>query len=242
MIKLTDIEKDIMHCLNLKIAQNQKVSLSDLANECHVAKSTIVKMAKKLGYHGFVEMYYQLNEHQKQKTFSEVTLADTLVEDDLTKCIDRLVALLYQNKNRKNFVNAYSRDDMLSSYMSRKLMLFDIFAPATYDFDMVKNLYLAKGLAIFADLRNNHPFEAKDIMKIAKQEGYVILAFSDSDLTWAKKYVDHFVKIKKTNYKTADFFEAKVIMLLEMVLSEYSKKYYLDKNQTDIQLEESHHE
>lgn len=54
MIKLTDIEKDIMHCLNMKIAADTKVSLSELARECHVVKSTIVKCSKKLGYTGFV--------------------------------------------------------------------------------------------------------------------------------------------------------------------------------------------
>ena len=44
-----------------------------------------------------------------------------------------------------------------------------------------------------------------------------------------KKYVDYFVKIRITEYKTADFFEAKVIMLIEIILSEFSKQYYFDK-------------
>lgn len=227
MIKLTDIEKDIMHCLNMKIAADTKVTLSELAKECHVAKSTIVKCSKKLGYTGFVEMYYQLSERQKKKEFSKGSFTESLIEGDLNECLDTLVEILYQNKNKKNFVNSYGRDDMLSSYIARKLMMFDIFAPSTYDFDMVKNLYLSKGIALFADLRRVHPFEGKDIMQLAKQEGYFIIAFSDRELTWAKKLVDYFVPIKNTNYKTADFFEAKVIMLTELVLSEYSKKYYL---------------
>ena len=37
------------------------------------------------------------------------------------------------------------------------------------------------------------------------------------------------MKIKVTEYKSADFFEAKIIMLMEMVLSEYSRTYYFDK-------------
>lgn len=228
-MKLTDIEKDIMHCLNMKIADHQKVTLAQIAEECHVAKSTVVKFSKKLGYSGFVEMYYQLSDRQKKKTFSEITLADTLVEHDLNQCIDELVNILYKFKNCKNFVNSYGRDDMLSAYIARKLMMFDLFAPSTYDFAMVKNLYLSKGVALFPDLRKTHPFEGKDIMKLAKQEGYYIVAFSDTELTWAKKYVDYFVKIKVTEYKSADFFEAKIIMLMEMVLSEYSRTYYFDK-------------
>ena len=79
-MKLTDIEKDIMHCLNMKIADHQKVTLAQIADECHVAKSTVVKFSKKLGYSGFVEMYYQLSDRQKKKAFSEITLADTLVD------------------------------------------------------------------------------------------------------------------------------------------------------------------
>lgn len=229
MVKLTEIENDILHCLNVKIANKEKVSLPKLAEECHVAKSTIVKLSKKLGYSGFVEMYYQMYNKQKKKMPFDTAFEDTLIESDLTECVQAISSFLYKYKNCKNFVNSYGRDDMLSAYISRKLMMFDLFAPSTYDFNMVKNVYLLKGIALFPDLRNKHPFEVKDIMKIAKQQGYYIIAFSDSNLTWAKKYVDYFVKIRITEYKTADFFEAKVIMLIEIILSEFSKQYYFDK-------------
>ena len=176
-------------------------------------------------------MYYQMSDKQKKKSLSEKKIEETLIDGDLNECIKKIANLLYRYKNCKNFVNSYGRDDMLSAYIARKLMMFDLFAPSTYDFDMIKNVYLQKGIAIFPDLRKKHPFEGKDIMKLAKQQGYYIIAFSDTELTWSKKYVDYFVKIKVTEYKTADFFEAKVIMLMEMILSEFSNKYYYDKNE-----------
>ena len=74
MVKLTDIENDILHCINVKITNNIRVSLTDVANECHVAKSTVVKLSKKLGYSGFVEMYYQMSDKQKKKSLSEKKL------------------------------------------------------------------------------------------------------------------------------------------------------------------------
>lgn len=229
MSGLTAIENDILHCLNVRIANNEKVTLPQLAEECHVAKSTIIKLSKKLGYSGFVEMYYQLHGKEKRKMLFDSSLDEILVEGNLQECVKKIANLLYQYKHCKNFVNSYGRDDILSAYISRKLMMFDLFAPSTYDFDMVKTVYLLKGIALFPDLRSKNPFEVKDIMKLAKEQGYYILAFSDQELTWEESYVDYFVKLKTTEYKTADFFQAKMIMLIELVLSEFSNQYYSEK-------------
>lgn len=228
MVEFTEIENVIMHKLNYRISNNEKVTLTMLSDECHVAKSTVVKFAKKLGYSGFIEMYYQMKEQYRAKNMAEFTFADSIVDGDIHEVLHELTKLLYTHRHAKNFVNAYNRDDMLSSYVARKLMMFDIFAPSTYDFAMVKNPYLTKGMALFIDLRSNRPFVVKDIMKLSKEQGYFIVAFSDEKLDWAKEYVGYFVKIKKTEFFNTNFFEAKVIMLMEMLLSEYSRRYYVD--------------
>lgn len=49
-------------------------------------------------------MYYQLSERQKKKEFSKGSFTDSLIEGDLNECLDTLVEILYQNKNKKNFV------------------------------------------------------------------------------------------------------------------------------------------
>ncbi len=55
---MTEIENLIMDTMLKNITQNKNVSLKELAKQCHVADSTIVKLSKKLGYSGYIEMYY----------------------------------------------------------------------------------------------------------------------------------------------------------------------------------------
>ena len=55
---LTHAERAVVTALNAHITRNEEVSLTELAQECHVAKSTVVKTLQRLGYQGFEEFRY----------------------------------------------------------------------------------------------------------------------------------------------------------------------------------------
>ena len=60
MVGLTPLERDIIQLLTQHISCNEEISLTELAEECHVAKSIVVKAVQKLGYGGFGDLTYNI--------------------------------------------------------------------------------------------------------------------------------------------------------------------------------------
>lgn len=216
--KLTQIEKDIVTHLQYYITNQKRVTLSELAAECHVAKSTVVKTAKKMGYSGFIEMSYQM-----QDTFQEAAagdLANDLVEGDLEEKVLAMAQVLYDFRNCKNLVLTKGNHDICSKFLSRKLEMFDIFAPSTYEFHMVQNFRMKRGAAVFCDMRKSNAERSEELVKLVKHEGYYMIAFCDgSSDSWLRQYADMEIVIRKTVYRTADFYDAKVLIFIERMLS-----------------------
>lgn len=216
--KLTDIEKDIMTHLQYHISKEEKISLTELAEECHVAKSTIVKTAKKIGYSGYVEMlHYMQNRHNEKQARD---LAYDLIEGNLNEMIHLLANKINECKDKKNLVVGYGNIDLLSAYLSRKLEMFDIFAPSTYEVNMIQNPRKEKGIAFFCDLREKGVKRRREMLSLAKQEGYYIIAFGDVSNQWIKQYAELYIPLRTTHYKNADFYTAKMLIFFELLLSE----------------------
>lgn len=218
MSKMSDLEKEVMLQIQKNITLKNKISLNDLAQECHVSKSTVVKLAKKLGYSGYVEMIHKMySEHEWSDPFQS-----DLIEGDLGWTVRKLAQKLREFAGCKNIIAKSLYGDYVCSYYSRKLQMFDIFAADTYDYEMILNSWQKKGFALF--LSQNNPFgNYSELMRLAQKAGYYIIVFA-TDLTDPLiRYSDYHVIFKKNQYKTADFINAQRIGLLEMVLSEYSR-------------------
>lgn len=220
--KLTEIEKDIVTHLQYRVTKQEKISLSDLADECHVAKSTIVKTAKKLGYSGFVEMFYHMQNAYDENHAND--LVYDLVEGDLKESIRLVADKIYECKDKKNLVIAKDNEDLLSHYLSRKLEMFDIFAPSTYEFNMVQNPRMKKGIAVLCDMRNSTSKKSTEMLSLIKHEGYYVIAFGDRNNKWIGQYADMCIFIHKTQYKTADFYVAKMLIFIELLLCELAAR------------------
>ena len=228
---LTNVENEILFRLQHHVTMRNKISLAELAEECHVAQSTVVKMSKKLGYSGYVEMYYHLMESEQNAKGAFVRKG--IIEGDLETVIHSLACKLKECEDRKNIINTYGMEDILGTYLSRKLSMFDILAPATYDYIMARNPKKEKGIAFFCNQRSNLGEYAKEMAELTRSEGYYIVAFSDEKDNWIKGYTDMYIQIHRTEYKTADFYMAKMLIIFELLLSEYARISHAQMEGTD---------
>lgn len=219
MGNLTEVEQEILNYLQTQVTLGKQLSLSQAAKECHVAPSTIVKLAKKIGYSGFVELQYQMMHQQEQKKAE--TFQTELVEGDLQKTLDALVEKLIECEDKKNIVCTMKNNDILASYFSRKLQMLEIFAPASYDYVMTSSHRLRKGIAFFF-VKDAYVIHRFDMLKLAIQEGYYIVLVTEVLSEKRIKEIDMVIQMKKTVYKTADFFNVKVLIFMEMLLSAYA--------------------
>ena len=223
MALLTEVEGEIIHHLQRMVTTNQKVTLTILAQECHVAQSTIVKVAKKMGYSGFVELYYHVRS-ECGKSHDSLAFSQDLIHGDIKKSMNEIVDVMWRHRRHKNFIHAISDNDSLSSYFSRKLAMFDFLAPASYDYVMAQSTILPHGLAFFLECRKQSREYMEEMLDIAKKENFYIIMLSDGKDAWLDRQADLCIRIQKTNHKGTDFYPAKVLMWIEILLSAYASR------------------
>ena len=230
-MKLTEVESMIFSKLQMHVNMQEVISLAKLADECHVAQSTIIKMAQKMGYSGFVELRYQLISEQTKNTINQPHLMSNLILGDADTIVDSLLQFIIKNKNEKNIIHKSIGIDILGNYISRKLAFFDIFAPATYDYTMTSNFRIGKGFIIFPDTRPNSFEYILPMLQLSKQEGYKLIAFGEEKNEWLETNCDLYIRVPKTPYKDADMYPVKLIILFELIFSKLATKLEEDKNE-----------
>lgn len=216
MANLSAVENEILVTIQRNSSLKQKPSLSELAEECHVSQSTVVKLAKKMGYTGYVDMAYKM---YSEREWEESFRAD-LIEGDLEWTVRKLALKLLEFEDCKNIIAKSPYRDLLGSYFSRKLQMLDIFAVDTYDYSMIMSPRQKRGFAMFCN--ESAIGDSTELMKIAQKEGYYTIVFSEDPANQLLRFSDFHVVFKKNNYKTANFYNARLLIFLEMVLSEYT--------------------
>lgn len=223
MIQLTNSEEKILSTLQNRISLRQPTSLEDLARECYVAKSTIIKLAKRLGYDGFVEMYYYMSHQLQSAEASAMPFESDLVVGDLPTILGELALRLWDYEDCKNIIHSVGRGtmidcEMLGQYIARKMNLLDLIAFPSYDYLMAQPPRRRKGIVFFLDFRNGAD---RTMLELTRREGFYLVAFSDHADPVLKADVDYFVQIARTEYRGADFYYSKLLIFFEMLLSEY---------------------
>ena len=226
-IYLTDLEKNVVNRIHTHILEGEKVSIDVIAKECFVSKGSIVKLAKKLGYRGYSEMYYILmssNRNQKSADFSHIILPRE--NDAAIAGITLLADLLNEYRGAKIHLDSIGLCDAARDYYVQKLMIFGFDVASSYHFAAFHKT--SPGLFCFMSFSGSR-VEIFDRVHAASDNGFKVLALTarkDSPLgTMADYTIEVAGERSELNDYRPDFFTANLISLLEMALCEYSEKY-----------------
>lgn len=230
MSKLTPTELAIIDALVAHNSIQDEVSLQSIARECSVAKSTVVKAVKKLGFSGFQDYVssYRISAADRRN----VVFPEHITIDAFDNAAAQLANLFISCQHCKNLVSAMGGADMrsLGSYISRKLQLFEMFAPVTYDFAAFETRRLNPGMYItFAHQMPSGsdgplPSYEQKYSSLSHEHGYQIVLFTDTELP--QSLPDNVIPIRIAPEANAlrDYFSAKVLILFESALAKYSEQ------------------
>lgn len=219
-MNLTQVEHDILEKLHKELNSGNKIPLKELSKLCNVADSTITKLSKKLGYSGYVEMLY--NQHNTYlREHNEFKL--DLIDGDLQQTLEQLCLILKDNCNKKNIVIKMDDVSLIENYLVRKLGFFDIPVILTYDYLTVDTISKKPGVAFIIKDRFTHGHYDPNMIKHVIKKGYYIVVMTYDDSVYFHDYVDMFIKINNESFQNINFFNSKILALLEMMLSEYEK-------------------
>ena len=230
MQKLTDTEREIIEKLFASNAVREEISLTELAASCHIAKSTVIKTVKKLGFSGFKDYLYAYqtssNIHNtrvlpKQVTEGGFDLAVALLADCLERC-----------RGKRNI--CYSGGDPIigtvADYVNRKLNMFRIASVSSYDYVTFDSLAPKAGVMFFflqavpesdKNYVNVRP-AYEGLLAYAAQHGYTTVAIIDAGFPDDLPYIDVAIKLAREPGATMQMFPVKVLMLFESALAAYS--------------------
>lgn len=230
---MTEIENLIMDTMLRNITQNKNVSLKELAKQCHVADSTIVKLSKKLGYSGYIEMYYHYLNNNNIETSKDV-FNENLVVGDLNEVVQDFASVILEHAKDKNVISDGAKYPLLGLYLPRKLRLFDIFAAYSYDYELLDVMHFKPGMYILIQKRISNDMALSEMLKIAIKKGYhIILITCDMDDFAYSDFVDMTIQIQEDVSCPIDLWEPKVMVFLEKVFAEYSRIVYLGDNMNE---------
>lgn len=235
--QLSKVEENILTYIINNISNVKEIGVRGIAKEHYTSTTTIMNLAKKRGYSGFLDKYYNLNFMLKSKKthfssgksnkYHGVDLEEltSLIEE---KDINDFVNLLIENKNEIIYTNGAGFSRPIVEYFTTKLIVLGfscIFSSMYESYDV--NAIKAK-MIIAVSKSGETDFIVKT-SKAAKKNGIKIVSFTgESENTLAKisdinfKVYDMFTVDDRN--KSSNSFYPNLLMLFEFLIGEYLEK------------------
>lgn len=241
---LTEIEIKVLNYIMDNIDEVNKLGVRGVAKNNFTSTSTIMRLSKKLGYSGFLEMQYNLASLKKNELYSYINNSDfvdsldmdSLLKVNSSKVINDFIDIIFNDRidndgNKFIFIYANGFSGIIADYINKKLLV------------MGKRCILANGTDSIGVFENNIDFISSIIVisksgetpmvlnkvKIAKENNVKIISFTNELENSISKLADVSFKIEDTN-KLDDrnlmpnTFFPKVLVLLELLIYEYYKR------------------
>ena len=162
---LNETEHKVLSCILNAIEQGDtKINIRMIARQAYVSTTTVVKLAKKLGYQGYSAMIYSLrhsvDEEQKPAEGIELT---SILDPVNEPAIDMFVELLLKHQNNCIFIIGLGFSTIASSYFMRRLATLGFLAYDGSPSDMMRRED-TPSLCIFFSKSG----ETKDLINIAQ--------------------------------------------------------------------------
>lgn len=225
-INLTELENKILNKIHFYILKDKKVGIETIAKDCFVSKGAIIKLAKKLGFSGYSEMYYVSMSSRKYTASIDFLNVNKEAANGISETHIRMLCdLLMEYHKSKIYLDSLGICDCAMNYYLQKLLIFGFDAANCYHFEAFKTNN--PGLYIFFSYSGSRS-EIIEKVSVAQKNGFKVIAFTVNAESPLGKMADYTIKVmgsrsEKENYQP-DLFTANLIILLEMILSEYSKK------------------
>lgn len=216
-------------------SSDERLSITQLADDYFVSPSFIVKMCKRLGFKGYSELFYNLSQrirhnHAQETNFKLASLIDNYSESS----VHQFCSYLRQYHDRKLFVVGAGFSDLVAGYIVQRLGVsgFMVFNRVHfYDYmlfrdnnrhHMHSNIEPSVIIAISQSGETDNILN--DVVR-ARQNGFKVILFTKrADSTMAKLANITFVvdEAKQTLISTVpNTFFGKIILTFEELLGSY---------------------
>lgn len=227
--KLTANDERILEEIQQIVRRNEKLTCAQIARRLQIAPSSIIKLAQKLGYTGWNDMFYSLSQMYNDNTPLSIDNMDFIGEGRVFEKIHQLLSLLEENGGRPVIVSCVGDSEFLTDYLMDMLgqRNFRVLRFSSEVLRRIQENRLEPGLCFFVNESGIALYGAGE--KLEELGCRVIAVTSSSETPLASK-ASYAVEIRNRkspveNYMP-NFFAARVMIFLELLFSEMDASGY----------------
>lgn len=235
---LTDMEEQVLHYIIEHIDEVLKIGVRGVAKANYTSSSTIMRLTKKMGYQGFVDMYYKLlplvqsaqTGDSSDLQFINSFYGDNILRHITYEDIHRFAGKLSSLEREYVFIYATGFSAMLGEYFNGKLLVMGrkcIFSSGRDSIGVFENNLADMGM-LLALSRSGETERVIDRVKIAKENGIFVTTITNeldnhvNELADIRFRIQDNMKLDDRNIMANTFFP-NVLMLMEVLIYEYHK-------------------
>lgn len=233
--QLTSTEHSVLEYIIAHLDQALDLGVRGIAKENFTSTSTIMRLSKKLGYTGFIDMYYKLvgmvdqseGNYKLNQDFIHQFANDQTIDEHTYHYIRRLAKLLTEDK-RNVFIYGMGFSSLMARYLAKKLLVLGvkvIFSDGSDSIGIFENNIDNIGMLILFS-RSGQSKHVLNRAKTAKENNIVTACFTSDTENQLIDECDIVIKARDDNHfddqnmKPTMFF-TRTMLLIEVLIYEY---------------------
>lgn len=222
--KLSETERQILEYILKNIDFVLTKGVRDVATINYTSAATVMKLSKKLGYTGYVDMIYRLNfiiknHENNQEHTSDIT--SFIAEIDNEK-IDAFINLLIKHREDIIFITATGFSDSVADFFWRKMLVLGFKCIKTNSYGVYDNNQIGGALVIGISKSGETESVTKVIDYAVKNKLDIVTFTGKSENHMSNQATLNFLILDDKELDdrniTANYFYARVMIVMEYLL------------------------
>ncbi|GAA0107735.1 MurR/RpiR family transcriptional regulator [Clostridium tertium] len=222
--KLTETERQILEYILKNIDNVLDKGVREVAQANYTSATTIIKLSKKLGYTGYVDMLYRLNfiiknnEKNQERTSDITSFIDEIDKSTIDSFIDNLI------KHRQDiiYITGTGFSSPIVDFFCRKMLVLGFKCIKTNSYGVYDNNQIGGALVIGISKSGETESVTKVIDYAAKNKLDIITFTGRPNSHMAKQSTIHFSILDDKELDdrniTSNYFYARVMIVMEYLL------------------------
>ena len=232
---LTDTERAVLEFLLTHIDEALKLGVRGVAKANFTSTSTVMRLSRKLGYNGFIEMYHKLlgaagkgtPVYELNEGFLSHFAGDGNVSMENYRSL-RLAAQRIHKTDQMVFIYGMGFSSMMAEYLAKKLLVLGIkciFSDGADSIGVFENNLEDIGVFIAFSRSGRSPYVLNRV-KMAEENSVFTMGFTNDGASPLKEYCSCVIEVPDDNplddrnMKPTLFF-SKTITMIELLIYEY---------------------
>ncbi|WP_291651196.1 MurR/RpiR family transcriptional regulator [Clostridium sp.] len=222
--KLTETERQVLEYILKNIDNVLDKGVREVAQANYTSATTIIKLSKKLGYTGYVDMLYRLNfiiknNEKNQERTSDIT---SFIDEIDKNIIDSFIDNLIKHRQHIIYITGTGFSSPIVDFFCRKMLVLGFKCIKTNSYGVYDNNQIGGALVIGISKSGETGSVTKVIDYAAKNNLDIITFTGRPNSHMAKQSTIHFSILDDKELDdrniTANYFYARVMIVMEYLL------------------------